>query len=137
MQNIIVSLLTWIGSQTTYSIEPHSPNLTFTEPYNICANYGINHKGRCEASRLVAFYNKNNTIYLPLNFNRQNIEDRSVLVHELVHYVQWANNKHKQVCLGELEVEAYELQDKWRISQNLKSNLDPFKMIMLAASCDD
>ena len=137
MQNTLITILTWIGSQTAYNVELHSPNITFTEPYNICANYGINHKGRCEALQLTAFYNKNSTIYLPIKFNPQDKGDQSILVHELVHYVQWANNKHKDVCLGKLEVEAYELQDKWRQKQNLKSTLDPFKMIMLEASCDD
>jgi len=137
MQDILIGVLTWISANSSYNVEQFTPNLTFTEPSNICANYGINHKGRCDASQLVAFYNKKNTIYLPLEFNHQSKEDQSILVHELVHYLQWSSNKNKQVCLGKLEVEAYELQDKWRTSHNMESTLDPFKMIMLAASCDD
>lgn len=137
MQDIIIGVLAWIGSQTTYNVDLQLPNLSFTEPANICVNYGINKKGACQASRLTAFYNKRSTIYLPLSFNKDSKEDQSKLVHELVHYVQWENNKDKSECMGNLEVEAYELQEKWRLSQNLEAALDPFKTIMLAASCED
>ena len=137
MQDILLSLLAWIGTHTSYNIPLQLPNLSLNEPYNICANYGINNKGQCEAAQLKAFYNKKNTIYLPLDFDIKTREDQARLVHELVHYVQWANHEQKKKCLGQLEVEAYELQDKWRISHSLSSKIDPFKMIMLAASCDD
>jgi len=58
MQDILIGVLTWISANSSYNVEQFTPNLTFTEPSNICANYGINHKGRCDASQLVAFYNK-------------------------------------------------------------------------------
>ncbi len=137
MQDIMIGVLAWIGLNTSYNVELNLPNLSFTEPSNVCANYGINNKGRCQASGVIAFYNQKKTIYLPLNFNENSKEDRSKLVHEMVHYVQWANNKNKTECMGNLEVEAYELQEKWRLSQKLTASLDPFKTIMLAASCED
>ena len=58
-------------------------------------------------------------------------------MHELVHYVQWSNQRQKNTCLGHLEVEAYTLQDKWRKGFSLAAVLDPFRMILLEASCDD
>lgn len=137
MQDILVSLMTWITLQTPYSLPQTTPNLSFNEPSNICSNYGINSRGQCEAAKLVAFYNTRRTIYLPLSFQLQKIQDRAKLLHELVHYVQWANNEHKRTCLGKLEAEAYRLQDKWLISQSKQPASDPFKLIMLEASCDD
>ena len=136
MQDILVNLMTWITLNTPYALPVSTPNLAFNEPYNICANYGINSKGRCEASRLVAFYNTRRTIYLPLKFQQKNIQDQSKLLQELVHYVQWKNQAHKKTCLGKLEAEAYRLQDKWLISQSQPPASDPFKLIMLEASCD-
>jgi hypothetical protein len=136
MQDLMVILLTWIGAHSSYNVDLVLPNVAMTNSYNICVNYGINNKGQCEAARLKGFYNKNLTIYLPNDFDPQDPVDRSRLIHELVHYVQWANNKQKTTCLGHLEVEAYELQDQWRLAHNLTESLDPFRRIMFEASCD-
>ena len=136
MQDVMALLLTWIGANSGYDVNLVLPNISMTNAYNICANYGIDNKGQCEAAKLKGYYNKELTIYLPTEFNPQDHADRSRLIHELVHYVQWANNKHKTTCLGHLEVEAYELQDQWRVAHNLNESLDPFRKIMLEASCD-
>ena len=136
MQEIVFTLLTWIGANSGYDVNLVSPNIAMTNTYNICANYGINNKGQCEAAQLKGFYNKDLTIYLQADFNPDDMADRSRLIHELVHYVQWANGEHKTTCLGHLEVEAYELQDQWRVANNLGESSDPFRMIMLEASCD-
>lgn len=136
MHDLIVILLTWIGANSGYDVDVALPNITMTNSYNICANYGINNKGQCEAASLKGFYDKELTIYLPTEFDPQDPVGRSRLIHELVHYVQWANNKHQTTCLGHLEVEAYELQDQWRLAHNLNASLDPFRKIMLEASCD-
>jgi hypothetical protein len=137
MQEVLAGLLAWIGSQTGYNVDLSLPNVSLTEPYNVCMNYGIKHKGQCDAAHLKGFYNKHYTIYLQNNFNLNNKHDRSALMHELVHYVQWSNQQQKSTCLGQLEVEAYDLQDKWREHYHLGAVLDPFKRIMLQASCDD
>lgn len=137
MQDILAGFLLWIGSQTGYNVDISLPNVSLTEPQNLCLNYGINNKGQCEAARLQGFYNKKYTIYLKHRFNLNNHSDRSNLMHELVHYVQWSNQQQKNTCLGHLEVEAYTLQDQWRHGFNLAAVLDPFRKILLEASCDD
>ena len=137
MQEVLAGLLAWIGSQTAYNIDINLPNVSLTERHNVCMNYGIHHKGQCEAAGLTGFYNKHYTIYLQNSFNVNNKHDRSALMHELVHYVQWSNQQQKSTCLGHLEVEAYTLQDQWRHYFKLAAILDPFKKIMLEASCDD
>ena len=137
MQDILIGLLAWIGGQTGYNTELDLPNVSLTEPYNVCQNYGISHKGQCDAARLTGFYNKHYTIYLQNRFNINNKHDRSALMHELVHYVQWSNAQQKSTCLGKLEVEAYTLQDQWRHKHQLAAVLDPFRKIMLESSCDE
>lgn len=136
MNDVILALLTWIGTQTTYSTSIEYPNIVFTNRHNMCALYGINEKGRCEAARLKGFYDKEVTIYLGLDFDIKNPHHQSRLLHELIHYVQWANNKNSTTCLGHLEVEAYDLQDKWRANFQLKPIMSEFNRIMLGASCD-
>jgi len=134
--SLILSLLVWLGTNTDYDIDVALPNIVMTEPYNLCSVYGIDDMGRCKASRLMGFYDKNTTIYLRTSFDQSDLEDKSRLIHELAHYVQWSNGRHHTECLGLLELEAYELQDQWRIEHGLESSLDEFKKIMLSASCD-
>ncbi|MDY6979571.1 MAG: DUF6647 family protein [Pseudomonadota bacterium] len=136
MNDILFALLTWIGTQTGYTIPETMPNIVMTERYNMCAQYGIDNKGTCTAANLAGFYDKNLTIYLRHSFDPTDANDRSDLLHELVHYVQWHNGRNNSECLGKLEVEAYELQDQWRTNAGLKPTTDPFKLIMLSASCE-
>ena len=136
MQELLTTLLFWIGVTTGYDVDINLPNITLTEPNNICSNYGINKKGQCEAAKLLGFYNKKYTIYLPNDFDPENQEHIAYLAHELTHYVQWENGSNKTMCLGQLEVEAYEVQDNWRTQHNLAESFDPFNKILLAASCD-
>ncbi len=136
MQDIVILMLIWIGSQTPYDIHGSLPNIVLTEENNICKNYGIDNKGRCQAASIKGFYNKRYTIYLPNHFDIASVEDQGRLLHELVHYVQWSNGKQNSTCLGHLEVQAYELQDQWYANHNLARATDPFKMVMLEASCE-
>ncbi len=137
MHDLLLTLLIWIEANTAYNTNVILPNVTMTEPYNVCAIYGINHKGQCDAAKIIGFYDKNVTIYLQHNFRTENKVDQSRLLHELVHYLQWSNGKNKTTCLGHLEVEAYKIQDKWRVQHDLSETLDPFREIMLSASCDE
>lgn len=137
MVETIFAMMLWIEANTDYKVSSIQPNVVITEPSNLCVAYGINSQGGCQAMRLLGFYDKEVTIYLRNDYQHGNVEHASRLLHELVHYVQWSNGKHKTTCLGELEVEAYELQDSWRAQFGLAPKVDPFKLIMLGASCDD
>ena len=136
MHNVILAMLAWIGINSNYNTDLHTPNIVMTELHNMCAQYGINNKKRCQDSRLQGFFNKHQTIYLKLDFEQKDLDDQSKLVHELVHYVQWKNGRHKSTCLGHLELEAYVMQDQWRVQHGLEPKLDEFNKMMLQASCD-
>lgn len=136
MKEVLISLLAWIGANTSYDVDVNLPNIAMTDRYNICVLYGIKSRGQCDAAKLQGFYNKAYTIHLRSEFDVDDPNDQSRLLHELIHYVQWSNHQQKNTCLGRLEVEAYELQDVWRVSHQLVAILDPFKKLMLEASCD-
>ena len=107
------------------------------EPYQLCQRYGVPNQRNCAALKVKGIYDKAFTIYLRNDFNPLGIEDRSRLLHELVHWVQWANGKNEvSNCMGNLEVEAYELQDKWHAQYGLTAKRDEFTMLMMQASCD-
>lgn len=137
MVETIFAMMLWIEANTDYHAPAFQPNVVITEPSNVCVAYGLNQQGRCQAARLLGFYDKDVTIYLRNDYQHTDIEHASRLLHELVHYVQWKNGSHENRCLGDLEAEAYELQDRWRVQFGLEPKVDPFKLIMLSASCDD
>lgn len=136
MKELVLMLMSWIGSHSGYAVPEQLPNLVFTTQHNMCALYGIDQKASCDASGLRGFYDKELTIYLGADFDPDNRHHQSRLLHELVHYVQWQNTAHDVTCLGHLEVEAYDIQDKWRDTQGLNPILAEFNRILLTASCD-
>lgn len=136
MHELLAILMAWVGASTGYNVDLATPNVVVTDRYNMCAVYGIETTGQCDAAKLMGFYDKRATIYLHDGFNVQDKADVSRLLHELTHYVQWANHVHTHTCLGMLEVEAYELQDRWRREVGLAAAFDPFRKVMFEASCD-
>jgi hypothetical protein len=67
-----------------------------------------------------AFYSKSeHLMYLAESWNKDDLVDRSILVHELVHHLQMAN--HIQLaCWGRYEAQAYELQIQWLHTQGVQ-----------------
>jgi len=136
MNETITALLMWINLNTGMIPPDEIPNLIFTEAQNICMQYGINNKNQCENTRLAGFYNRDNTIYLHANFDHHSHVDQSRLLHELIHYVQWKNG-HSHRCRGNLEAQAYRLQDKWLLERNNLARSDDFTIMMMEAACED
>lgn len=135
MTEVILAMMVWIGQNTDYTIPENGPNVVVTESHNLCAQYGIDDPSRCKNLKLMGFYNESQTVYLHGHFDINNIPDRSRLLHELVHFVQWHNDLGGD-CRGELEAEAYTLQGNWRTEQGLAAGTDDFKVMMLQASCE-
>jgi hypothetical protein len=136
MTDTVLVLLAWIAMHTGYEVDLPQPNIVMTTEGNLCKQYGIDSRSQCEGMRLIGFYNKGYTIYLDVDFDIRQPNQRSHLLHELVHYVQYQNKEHLHVCLGHLELEAYELQDQWRKSRQLQPVLGDFNRLMLEMSCE-
>lgn len=137
MEALILTLLNWINLNTEYDTRVDLPNIVVTEEANLCKQYGIEKPGTCKATRLKGFYDKDLTIYLHPDFNPNKKQDQARLLHELVHYIQWHNNRNEGECWGKLESEAYTLQDDWREEHALARHADPFRLIMMDAACDN
>ena len=76
--------------------------------------------------RPAAFYSKSeHLIYLADRWNKDDLVDQSILVHELVHHLQIED--HVQLaCWGRYEAQAYELQIQWLRTQGVK---DPHNLL--------
>jgi len=66
-------------------------------------------------------------VYLRDTWNPDNLFDRSLLVHELVHHLQMLN-KLRMACPEEYEAQAYQLQIEWLREQGIQ---DPYKLLGL------
>lgn len=136
MDALMLSLLAWVHFHTGYDVEVSLPNVTITETVNLCQNYGMTTPGHCDAIKLSGFYDERYTIYLRARFDDDKLADQARLLHELIHYIQWHNEINKDSCWATLEVEAYRLQDQWRVEHGLDEQADPFKLVMLESACD-
>jgi hypothetical protein len=69
--------------------------------------------------RPAAFYSKReHLIYLADSWNKDDLVDQSILVHELVHHLEIED--HVQfACWGRYEAQAYELQIQWLRTQGV------------------
>ena len=85
MTDLITSMLLWISTNTGYTLPATQPNIVMIEPYQLCQRYGIRNQKKCAMLKVKGIYDKNFTVYLQNDFDQTDIEDRSRLLHELVH----------------------------------------------------
>ena len=83
---------------------------------------------------------RDHSIYLSDGWKADNLRRSSILLHELVHHLQYLNHV-KVTCESEYELQAYKLQLAWLGEQGVKDPLDymgidPFLFFMLG-KCDE
>ena len=125
MIELVMSLMLWISTTTGWPIsEP--PTITYiesgqemfmmsqecdTKPNQpICETYDG------EATNILALYNhQTKTIFLNKDFWWASTRDQSILLHELVHHMQYSTDYefYDKQCKGDIEKEAYDLQEVW------------------------
>jgi len=127
------AMMVWIASVTSMSVPetlPYKP-LYVHEHVMKYIMYDCSNEDNKEKCKLIPnekntnsimglFDHNTNNIYL--NESIRNMDKKiqdSVLVHELVHYMQF-QNKIKYECLSELEELAYKVQSQWLIKNNRK-----------------
>ena len=78
---------------------------------------------------------EDHSIYLPEGWRGDDLRDRSVLLHELIHHLQYLN-KIKAVCRAQDDWQALELQLAWLREQGVEDpvdllDLNPLYILML------
>ncbi len=120
----ILDLIDWIGAKTDWNVQ---------EPPTICyvTNVQLDEMayGRDKTSnhlKINALYAPgSHTVYLSENWNPNELRDRSLLLHELVHHLQALNNVEAP-CLAKNELQAFQLQLAWLREQGIQ---DPYKFL--------
>jgi hypothetical protein len=111
MKEIITALLIWLGANSDFNVDMDIPLIVFLPQAEMEQRY---YKGRKHADvNLHAFYDtENDIIVLPDTWDRRKPWDLSVLLHEIIHYVQ-DQNEVRFNCVQEMEVKTWPLQQKY------------------------
>ena len=135
MKEIIFAMMVWIGGHTGFPV-PELPIISVKSPAEIrhiayeCDKLKTEneplYKAICipdedpKTIDVIAIYDHvTSTIYLPTYFDRNNIAHRAILLHEIVHHLQYKSGYNKKVqCHPMLEKQAYELMDIWLEENN-------------------
>jgi len=118
---LLMSLLTWIGSHTSYDVS--KVTLPYVE-YHTKAELQDIYYGDCtrDVNRvIVAVYDekKEGTIYLNKKINPRKKEDVAVVVHELFHHVQHTNKEKMPKSKEDREKETIVVENMWRTEHRL------------------
>ena len=114
MRELITLLLMWIGQSTMYDVDIDHPNVIMMPPTELNEQYNKSTLAKTNhIEELWAYYNtKNQTIYLRADFRQYDPWHKSILLHELLHHVQY-HNKVLYQCINQMEEEAWPLQKKY------------------------
>ena len=89
MKEIIMALMIWIGANTNYNIDVPDPTVWFVTQDKMEEAYGGE---KYEGVTLHGFYDiKLDLIILPDTWDKTKPWDLSVLLHEVIHYLQDIN----------------------------------------------
>lgn len=136
MKEIITALIIWLGANSDFNVNMDVPTVVFLSQDQMELQYfGESHTG--DHSELHAFYDtQKNIIVLPDTWDRRKPWDLSVLLHELVHYVQDQNNTEFN-CMQEMEQESWPLQQRYLTEvHGVEWNYDKLWHLMVS-NCGD
>ncbi len=127
--DVVEALESWIDRETDLPRRNIAPNIEFAD----------SHSAVDASEPAMAIGRKTRGLYDPATatitlinpWSVENLNDQSVLLHELVHHRQSAAN---WTCLGAMEHPAYKLQEKWLNQFNLALDVN-WIAIVLAANC--
>ena len=128
----VAPFIDWIVAKTGWAVH-EAPPIHFV-PYGELVK--IFTGGKSTDFHVEGLYSdEDHSIYLPEGWRGDDLHDRSVLLHELVHHLQYLN-KVKAVCSSEYDWQALELQVAWLREQGVEDALDllglsPLYILML------
>ena len=133
MKELILSLFLFIAAETNYNTDLPNPEIEFLPETELVEMYMGDSEHSHRPTDLWGFYNlKNKKIYLRDTWDLHNPWNKSILLHELIHYVQDMNNQ-EFLCIQEMEKESWPLQQKYlRQYHGIEWDFDPLWFLMIS-----
>ena len=132
---LVADLVGWIGDHTHYDVTRslNDPPSVYLCDKGTTIRYEDREITIATEGLLRAIYDaKNRRIHLVRPWSSANISDRSSLLHELIHDVQYLSRDW--ACKENPEWEAYKLQDAWLAEHGVPSDFN-WTHIFLLSSC--
>ena len=140
MKEVLLSLMIWISQNSALVNEglvaPEVKRVSNDTLAQIMFQGDVP-AGYDENGLMALFNHHDDTIYVSERIQLETDYGQSVLLHELVHYMQFNQGEHKKViCLRELERPAYELQNQYMVSKGYDAPFDNMH-IFFKSLCDN
>jgi len=98
------------------------PDVKYVEPAKLAEMYQTHGVGNGVVPEALYIF-KEKTIYVPVGFRGETDEEKSTLIHELVHHVQGIIEVDRtNICL--IELDAYNIEEEWRKEHGMSTYLD-------------
>lgn len=154
MEQLMVGLLLWISQHTSFEYNPDMglPEIEQVSQEKLAELYlgkgGQNLGYLSDADKKHIFNNlarsleavyasDNNTIFLGEKIDPKSTYGRSVLIHELIHFLQNKHQMHDKVaCANALEKDAYLIQSDYMVQNKIIPPFNKFT-IMMRSLCED
>jgi|TARA_R110000744_G_scaffold122325_2_gene227305 hypothetical protein len=116
MKEILTALMIWLGANTPFNTNYDIPNILFVTQDQMEQMF---YKGSNKMpNTLHGLYDKeSDTIILSDQWDRRKPWDMSVLLHEMIHYLQ-DQNKMKFNCVANMEKDAWPIQQLYLEKQH-------------------
>ncbi len=115
----VASMVAWIGEKAAWAVR-EAPPIRFVPYADLVKIFA---GGKPTDFHVEGLYSdEDHTIYLSDRWHADDLHDRSVLLHELVHHLQYLNHM-KATCVSEYEWQAVELQVAWLREQGVEDPL--------------
>lgn len=137
-----IKIIDWLTENSKYEYNGEElPDVVFETIPDMCKVLYPN--GVPDPCEIAGYYNNDtNTIYIADTPTTHMVEEgykEAVLVHELVHFLQWINGEYDKVaCRQELEKDAFKLQDQYIDEYGLpeENQNDPL-FALLVSNCPE
>ena len=129
VEDLMEGLVSWINDRTSFKHDVDNiPELVFANPHIIAeVAFGGDLPSNVDATKLniLGLYNFNDqTIYMLDSLDLKTEAGKAILLHELVHYLQYEESIDENVeCKNELEALAYTLEAEYLNGQGVKHNI--------------
>jgi hypothetical protein len=136
LHHFIASALIWIAASMGMDGRLEAPNLVYLTQDELNSN--SQHISLLGEEYFVhgQYRPAEDTVYLRDDFDLRNPYHRSVLVHELIHYVQDIRNIYYE-CDAMYEEEAYRLQAEWNAQNGLEVQPIPYFVLADIRACEE
>lgn len=113
VESLINTIMLWLSLNYTLPLVADKPLVRHVPPDHLVAIHYAGLKGRSPDPTILGAYDaRTRSIYLRDDWNSRNAADVSVLVHELVHFLQ-DRAELRFECPAAREVAAYAAQQRW------------------------